>query len=277
MESAKLSVAFFKLNQESRIGICLPLDKVGGIMLAFRAFLAQAYIIPIEPQRKPLAALEEEVLSFISLVPNQVAAEQAHWHKAETMLIGGGPIHSDLEKKLVQFDKSNFWHSYASTETISHVALRAIGSDVYKGLDGVRFSQHKDNCLQIDAPSLGLKSIKTKDIVDLIDEHQFKWKGRVDNVVLSGGLKIYPEDLESIFSLPVPFFFAGADDSELGQRLIIAIRAQDFQDSLREMIRSLNGANRPKAILILEDFIYTSTGKIRRQASLLKLISTIEL
>lgn len=267
LASAQMSIDFFGFNSETRIGLCLPLDKVGGVMLALRAFVAEASLVPISPQRKVLSLLEEP-LDFISMVPNQVAAEAQHWHKAKTILIGGGPVHQELEEQLKKAKSITVWHSYASTETLSHVALRAIGRNVYRGLKGIHFSQQSNGCLTIDAERLGLKAIHTKDLVDLIDSSHFIWKGRLDNVVLSGGLKIYPEGLESKVNLELPFFLAGQPDTALGERLVLVVQERDYHEDLLKALLPLKGTERPKAVLLVDEIKYTETGKIRRNPSL---------
>ena len=42
------------------------------------------------------------------------------------------------------------------------------------------------------------KWLETKDVVQLIDTNRFIWKGRKDNVINSGGVKLYPEEIEQI-------------------------------------------------------------------------------
>ncbi len=271
LASAQMSVQFFSLTANSKIGLSLPLDKIGGLMLAIRAFLAEAQIVPINPQINPLAQLgPEESLDFISLVPNQLMASRKEWNKAKQILVGGGPISAKLEQEVLEAKLDiQFWQSYASTETISHVAIRKLGKDHYQALKSVSFAVNAQNCLVINAPSLGIENLETKDQVELLDEHQFRWKGRQDNVVLSGGLKLYPEEIEQKLNLEIPFFLTGLPDDQLGEMLAIAITNRDYKEGIKnEISLQLSGVERPKAIIILSEFSYTSTDKIMRTASL---------
>ncbi len=282
MASAQMSVNFFGLNASSIIGLSLPLDKIGGIMLAFRAFLVNATILPISPQLKPLESITDESLDFISMVPNQLMASKNDWYKARQILIGGGPLSTELESMINDSAEGTvFWHSYASTETLSHVAIRSLGpgkTNQYKALEGVRFTRSKDSCLVISAPSLNLKNLETKDIVDLIDDQSFIWRGRKDNVVLSGGLKLYPEEIERELSLPFPFFLASRADADLGQKLVLVIRERDYDQSLIQSLKNqLSGPKKPKSILLTKEFKWTETNKIRREESLKNVIREIKL
>ena len=36
----------------------------------------------------------------------------------------------------------------------------------------------------------------TNDVVELVSESEFRWLGRYDNVINSGGIKLHPEEME---------------------------------------------------------------------------------
>ncbi len=274
LHSAQLSIDFFKLNTNSQILLCLPLDKIGGIMLAIRAFRADAEITPVEPQSNPFAALGGTApFDFVSLVPNQLAATEAHWSQLKTILVGGGPINEALQNRLVNSGlDTQVYHSYASTETISHVALKRIypnGESYYRALAGVRFRVNADNCLVIDAPDLEVHQLETKDVVQLENESTFTWRGRFDNVVLSGGLKLYPEEIEKKISWPFPFYLSGMEDEKLGEQLVLVMLQSDYNEDLHDLLKAqLSGKERPKQFVLLRKIQRTANGKIKRNESL---------
>ncbi|WP_421753156.1 AMP-binding protein [Croceimicrobium sp.] len=283
LASAQMSVDFFELNAQTRILLALPLDKVGGMMLALRAFLAGAEIVAVDPVRSPLEQIPEDLsIDFVSMVPNQFVASQAYWSQVKTFLIGGGPLSAAA---LDRIEESNpdcqVWHSYASTETLSHVALRQVfpkKEKSYQAMEGISFGVNAQHCLQITAQKLGLDKLQTKDVVDLISPTQFIWKGRQDNVVLSGGLKLYPEELENQLQLSVPGFLWGQEDLELGQRMVWVMAEADYHEGIGTEIKSqLQGSQRPKAILLVPQLEFTATDKIKREASLQKGFRSIAL
>ncbi|QNR23765.1 AMP-binding protein [Croceimicrobium hydrocarbonivorans] len=281
--SAQMSVDFFGLNSQSRILLSLPLNKIGGMMLAIRAFLADAEIVAVDPVRNPLAQIPTDLkIDFVSMVPNQFVASKEYWSQVKTFLIGGGPL-SNAVLSLVDEIKPTceIWHSYASTETLSHVALKSLypnREEAYQAMEGVSFGVNEEQCLQISASALALDKLQTKDIVELIDAQHFIWKGRKDNVILSGGLKLYPEEIENQLKLEVPGFLWGQEDIELGQRMVWVMAESDYQASIPNTIKSqLQGPNRPKAILLVPKLEFTATDKIKREASLQKGFSLIAL
>lgn len=273
LNSAQLSVDYFKLKEQSKILLCLPLDKIGGIMLALRAFVANAEILPVDPKKNPFDGLEEHLsFDFASMVPNQLANCEGSWSKVKTILIGGGPLSAELQSKLTNASKDfAVYQSYASTETISHVALRSLHPNLdpfYHALTGVSFATNPEQCLIVNAPALNLKHLQTNDVVNLVDKTSFQWLGRKDNVVLSGGLKLYPEVLEGKLDLPFNFLLMGMEDPELGERLVLLMSKDNFSEHLPVSIREqLKGAERPKTIVLVPKLLFTETGKIKRSES----------
>lgn len=101
-------------------------------------------------------------------------------------MIGGAEIPEEMSEQL-RLHEITAYQSYGMTETISHVALRKIGQESdYHALPGVHFTVD-NNCLTIHYPEIQLKAIQTTDVVELLDERTFQWKGRADFVINSGG------------------------------------------------------------------------------------------
>lgn len=121
----------------------------------------------------------------------------------------------------------------------------------------------------IDAPHLEIQNLVTNDQVELINEQSFKWLGRHDNVINSGGVKLHPEYLESRLSgkLKQPFFFAGLQDDQLGERLVLVVEGSKTEIDFS----SFSKIERPKEVHFLKQFDYTETGKIQRSKTLKQL------
>ena len=51
------------------------------------------------------------------------------------------------------------------------------------------------------------EAIITNDLVELQDDQSFVLKGRIDNVINSGGFKLMPEEIEQKLSQFLPFRF----------------------------------------------------------------------
>ncbi len=69
------------------------------------------------------------------------------------------------------------------TETISHIALCDLQQEQnhYRVLPNIRITVNEENCLQINAPELGIKKLQTNDIVQLTSKNSFRFLGRKDN------------------------------------------------------------------------------------------------
>ena len=112
---------------------------------------------------------------------------------------------------------------------------------------------------------------------------EFNWLGRYDNVVNSGGVKLFPEHIEAKLAPVVQsrFFVTGVPDEKLGQKLIMVLEEKDMGDdgkdekAIRDM-KSLDNLNKyevPQEIYRVAKFQETDSGKIQRKVTLAKLMS----
>jgi len=271
--SARATLKFLNIEEGSQALLCLPIDKIGGIMMFVRAAEANLDLTILEPSSKPFDFLEENVnFALSAMVPLQISQSLAQLQRAGKLIAGGGPLSPRLIRQIIE-NKAQLWHSYGMTETISHIALRQISpvlADAFKVLPGVTISLNAQSCLTISAPAIGVEKLETKDLAQLIGEDEFLWKGRLDNVVLSGGLKLYPEELEQKIDLSENFILAGRDNPILGQELLLIIESEQPLDEQHRMaaLARLDRLEKPKEILYLKSFIYTSNGKIKRSETL---------
>lgn len=271
--SALATLNFLEIEQGAKALLCLPIDKIGGIMMFVRAAQANLDLTIIEPSARPFDSLKpEETFALSAMVPLQISHSLTDIERAGKLIAGGGPLSTILLEQIAQ-TKGQLWHSYGMTETISHIALRQISPNLkpaFKLLPGVNISVNENQCLRIDAPAIGVHSLQTKDIVDLLDEEHFLWKGRLDNVVLSGGLKLYPEELEQKIMLDVNFILAGSHSARLGEQLILLIESEEElnEATLTTALQELNRLEKPKKVYYLPRFAYTSNGKIKRAETL---------
>ena len=121
--------------------------------------------------------------------------------------------------------------SYGMTETVSHVALSELsksGVPLYRALPDVRFSTDDRDCLVIHADYLQGSPFVTNDVVELLSEGSFHWLGRWDNVINTGGVKVFPEKMEKKIEqlMAVPYYFVGEPDAKFGQRVVLKIESE---------------------------------------------------
>ena len=131
----------------------------------------------------------------------------------------------------------------------------------------IHFEIDDKGCLVIHAPMLNPESIVTNDIVELVDKSSFRWLGRFDNVINSGGIKIIPEVVEAKLATVIlnrRFFIAGVADESLGEKVILVVEGE----SVNITLESLEKYEKAKDIYFIPEFVETKSGKIHRQTTL---------
>ncbi|MDE5420287.1 AMP-binding protein [Labilibaculum sp. DW002] len=280
LNSAKLTGDFFGFENGQSALLCLSANYIAGKMMIVRAFLWQLNLILVDPNGNPLESINTKV-DFAAMVPLQLVnslKSPSTLGLINNLLIGGGAVDFKLEKQIQNLTTRCF-SSYGMTETVSHVAIKPLNgpnqSKYFKGLGDVTFSLDERSCLKINAPQVLSLPIVTNDVVDLIDDKQFTWLGRYDNVVNSGGIKLFPETIEAKLQnvISAPFFLAGVPDEKLGQKLVLLVEnpiaAENDKLKLQVKIKGLlDKFEQARDIFFIKEFIKTPNGKLKREATL---------
>lgn len=275
--SASATVSYFDIKEGTRALLCLPSEYIAGKMMLVRAMIAGWDLFISSPEKNPLSRWDLE-FDFTAMVPYQVHHSLPDLHKVKKMIVGGGALSRSLED-ILQNQKTEIFATYGMTETISHIAVRAVNgskkSKIFNAIPNVKFSQTENGCLVIDAPSIANETIVTNDVVALLSENSFELLGRIDNVINSGGIKIHPEIIEEKLARDIqqPFFIASEKDEILGERVVLIIESSlpIEEDSIFRKFENLSQYEKPKKIICTSEFIYTETGKIRRSMVLQQL------
>ena len=273
IQSARTTGKALELGAGTEALLCLSPNFIAGKMMAVRALTLGWHLHVVAPSMEALTEYDSQY-DFAALVPAQATSSLTALEKVGTVLIGGGAVSPSLEANLKEIDTRAF-ASYGMTETVSHIALRRLNgkeaSNYYTAVDGVTLHLDERGCLVITAPGLSEEDVVTNDLVNLLDDGQFEWLGRIDNVINSGGIKIHPESIETQLSdrLEAPFFIASEPDEVLGERLILIVESPTSDGRAsgvsRDLFNDLPKYSRPKMIYGISKFLYTETGKIRRQ------------
>lgn len=267
--SAKKTISFFQLHSDNKALLCLSPDTIGGKMMLVRAMVGHYPIYIVEASLNPLQDIPTDI-DFVAMVPAQVkqslSMQISEFKRIKHILIGGAELMTDINEWL-QVHGIQAYQSFGMTETISHVALREIGRHTqthYTALPGITF-RSVGNRLCIDYPDLQAEPILTNDEIDLADETHFRWLGRTDFVINSGGKKIHPESLEQKCSQLVngPFFVSSIPDKTWGEALVcICENEQNFSKALFSGV--VANFEIPKFVAFTH-FVYTESGKIKRK------------
>ncbi|MDY8136203.1 AMP-binding protein [Aquimarina sp. 2201CG5-10] len=289
INSAKATGKFFKVEESTTALLCLSAGYIAGKMMLVRAMVLGWKIDMVPPRTNPLDTLYKQY-DFCAMVPLQLDNSLNRLHLIKKLIVGGGNVSENL-KELVQGIKTKVFETYGMTETVTHIAARRVNpkkkdkkdAKYFKALPNITLSTDDRDCLVIKAPQLNDETIVTNDIVTLKTYKKFIWKGRYDNVINSGGIKLYPEEIETKLQQLIGqrFFIAGIADDALGQKVVLIVE-RDYDKiaylTLKEALHSLKSMSKyeiPKDIFFISQFIETETGKIQRNKTLELVLSDI--
>lgn len=268
--SAKNTINYFNWNKSTKSLLCLSANTIGGKMMIIRSLIADSELIVGEVTKNPLLSLEETI-DFIAVVPYQLEAmldeSMDKLKSISIILVGGGAISTDLESRLIA-EKITIYHSFGMSETISHVAIKKVGhegSKYYEVLPDIEISTSEDQLL-ISSKGLNLVKLKTNDIVSIIDNNHFEWIGRKDFVINSGGVKIHPEIVEEKIKqlIQSDYYITALNHDKLGEQVVLVLLKNQFLPSKIELQEVLPKFEVPKMIIVLDEFVWTESGKINR-------------
>jgi o-succinylbenzoate synthase len=267
--SAQLTGKTFGLNEGNSALLCMPMKYVAGKMMVVRALELGLDLKVVEPSSSPLKDIDDQI-DFAAMAPLQLENSSNDLDKVKTLIVGGGQVSLQLIKKL-QNISTQIYETYGMTETLTHVAIKPLNgpnkSDIFSALDGIHFEIDERDCLVIYAPMLNSESIITNDIVELVDKSSFRWLGRFDNIINSGGIKIIPEVIEEKLASVIidrRFYIVGETDNKLGEKVVLLVEGNETELSFQH----LEKYERPKEIYFIPKFVETKSGKVNQQETI---------
>lgn len=261
---------------------CLPLSHVGGLSVVTRAILTGT---PVEIQdgftvAGTMAAALERGATLVSLVPTtlgRLGPNGPSWFR--TVVLGGQSPPEDLPGNVVA--------TYGMTETGSGVVYDGVPlAGVEIRIDGGQILLRCPMLLRAYRDGTDPKStggwFPTGDAgaVDP-DTGLLVVHGRLDEVVISGGEKVWPVEVEALLRLHPgveDVAVGGVSDPEWGARVVCYVVPTAAADDLvadpsrllaelREAVKSeLAPASAPRELVLVEELPRTPIGKVRRSA-----------
>lgn len=279
-ESALMTGNFLKIKEGDKALICLSVNTIAGKMMVVRAIVLKLELLVGSISSNPFQKMNEDI-DFVAMVPmqltNTLLEHPEKLKKIRNIIIGGGIISSFLKIKLKE-NKITVFHTYGMTETISHVAVRRAGfhdEEIFTAIGSTTFSETSGQLI-INSPLLKNQSITTNDCIQLIDNKHFKFTGRSDFAINSGGVKIHPEEVENKLNsiIPLPFFISGLKDNYLGEKVILCIESSEIIPLTKSiMMKLISSYECPKEVYFLPKFEMTESGKINRLKTISKINS----
>lgn len=226
-KSARRTISFFGLDGRSNLHSCISPEYIGGKMMAVRSEECGGRLTWEVPSNRPLINFSGNRIDLLAVVPTQMIdllTRIDSLPEIGAIIIGGAPITSDL-RRAISRSGLNAWETYGMTETASHIALRRVTETQipFLALEGIRINTTEDSRLVIDLE--GWQTVVTNDIAEITGEGSFLIKGRIDNVINSGGKKIHPEEIEEKLErfFGVPVLITSRPDKKWGERVVMII------------------------------------------------------
>lgn len=276
--SAEMTCDFLRLEKGDSALLCLPMEYISGKMMVVRSMVKGLQMWISEPSLHPLTHLNFRI-DFCAMTPLQVEHSLDKIHLIKNLIIGGAAVSESLKNSIFTAmqqhhqDDTRIYETFGMSETLSHIALKQIypvQEPYFTVLKDVEITTDRRGCLKVFAPKLNPDALQTNDLVEIANAKQFRFLGRIDNVINSGGAKIFPEELEALAKKEIPneLVFIGLADELLGQRLVAVVEGS-FSENLKQTINSLEyvkSFHKPKEIIFIAQIPRTPNGKVDRRA-----------
>lgn len=299
LNSAHITCDFLGLRPGDSALLCMSLDYIAGKIMVVRSIERKLRLFSVKPSGHPLSdesltKMVEMDFDFVAMVPMQVyntlqvPQERERLSRIKHLIIGGGAIDDALAEELRSLPGA-VWSTYGMTETLSHIALRRLNgeeaSEWYQPFDSVGVSLNSDGCLVIDAPLVCSEPLVTNDISEIKQQETsshssdassslktssphvlFRIKGRKDNVICSGGIKIQIEEVENLLRqhLDAPFLLAKKKDEKFGEIAVLVTESGDLEGVEAICRQVLPKYWVPRQYLHFDQLPMTETGKPKR-------------
>lgn len=237
--------------------VSLPLYHVGGIALLFRAMLHGGALVILEPGESIIGTIRGHQVTHLSLVPallyrllSQSTGLATVAPSLAAVLIGGGPVSASLIDRAMEAGLP-IHMSYGLTEMGSQVTTTGVADPATRLFTSGRLLRHRELRVAADGEILvrgktrflgyqtpsGLTTpfdtegwFATGDIGELDEAGYLTVRGRKDNMFVSGGENIHPEEIETaLCRLPeiLEVVTVAIPNDEFGARPVAFVRLEE--------------------------------------------------
>ncbi len=222
-------------------------------------------------------AMSETYTHFATRRLNESASENS---SSEMKRAGGDASMSEEKKSAKGARMSGEKQSASDVYIYEEKRIEAPREHSFQVMDGVIAELDERGCLVVDIPGVTGGPVVSNDLAELTGSRSFRWLGRLDNVIKTGGIKVIPETIEGVVKeltgmeavvLPVP-------DRRLGQKLVLVLEGTGQEtkasgpselmnrDHIAEVLKSKLAAHEiPKEIRFLPEFPRNRSMKIDRK------------
>jgi o-succinylbenzoate---CoA ligase len=263
---------------------CLPVAHVGGILVLMRGVLSG---VPVEVHSRfdPLAvaAADADRVSLVPTMLHRLLASGADLSHLRTILVGGAGV-QDATVRAARERVGRVVTTYGLTETC--------GGIVYDGhpFEGSQTRIGPDGEVQLSGPTLmdGYRGdpqstaeafspdgwLRTGDAGDVDDAGRLSVRGRLDDCILTGAEKVWPQEVEDALRehpKVAELAVAGRADPDWGRRVVafvvpMAVDAPPTLEELRDhAAERIARFKLPRELVLVPVLPRTASGKIRRR------------
>ena len=278
---ASVAATHARLGGPGQWVLNLPPTYVAGVQVLFRSVVAGTTPLVTTDLTGALGRMTGE-RRYVSLVPTQLqrlvaAQELAPLARFDAVLVGGGPLDPAVRAEAEEAGVPVV-QTYGMSETC--------GGCVYDGvpLDGVAVKIDTDGQVLLGGPVLfdGYENdpvrtgevlsdgwLRTADLGRLDDDGRLQVLGRVDDVVISGGVKVPGSVVARMVERHAAVTAAevvGVPDEEWGERVVAVVTASGNPDlaELRDLVTPREWA--PREVVVVPAFPVLPNGKVDRVA-----------
>ena len=254
IQSALGSNQLIPVEPSDQWALTLPLFHVGGLGILFRCYLAKCSL---------LLSSNWTAATHLSLVPTQLfrlLKNPSALPRLKTLLLGGAPL-PDIEtpwnifpsygmtEMSSQIITNHQIHPFAELHITPHHEIWVRGSVLFQGY------YEKTQGIHLPLNSKGW--FLTKDLGQWV-QNRFQFLGREDNLFISGGENIQPEEIEDAlrrFCSCEEAYVVPLSDAEFGKRPVAFVKPSfDFLQMQQQLSPHLPKYKIPIRLLPLPEF-----------------------
>ncbi|NPA43565.1 MAG: AMP-binding protein [Chlorobi bacterium] len=269
--SARRTADYFRAGAGTGALHVLDPSFVAGKMMWVRALVA-GWDLHLAPPGGPWP---ERRFDFAAMVPRQARKFASRLEDFGVLLWGGAPVDPPLARLAEKIPGAVF-QTFGMTETLTHVAVMPLNRTasqwcgctpgLFHLLPGVTARTDPEGRLYVEDRITGIRA-RTNDLVEIKGERSFRWLGRADDVINTGGIKVHPAAVEAKLApyFSSRFMIGALPDARWGQKIVLVIENSPFElpSDLYERA-GLAYYEKPKEVFFLPRFPLTPSGKIRR-------------
>ena len=278
--------------------VCSPMYHSVSVRLAGAALLrgGRVVVLPRFDAAVAVAALDHHRPTTTFMAPTalrRVMAESGpsdHFAMLRLLVHAGSPCPDSLKRAVLKrVGPGVLWELYGSTEGQFTVCSPQEWSQrpgtVGRARPGRRLEVDEDGLVWCHAPGFAKfeywrdpdatarawrgDAFTVGDVGRLDEDGYLFLDGRRDDLIISGGVNVYPAEVESVLAeVPgvVEVAVFGVSDDEWGERVCAAVVGLDDEDALRRHAAGhLAPYKRPKKYFLVDALPHTATGKLVRR------------